>query len=133
MSCSPLYKFGFGLSYSTFTVSDLTLSSNTLNAKGGSITVTAKVNNTAGPDGDDVAQLYIHDPVASISQPVRRLRGFERVTVPAGQSTTVTWHLDRNDVGFYDNSGKFVVEPGTIEVYVGDSSDADMKDTFTVH
>jgi beta-glucosidase len=131
-SCSPLYQFGFGLSYSTFTVSDLTLSSQTLNANGGSITVTAKVNNTAGPAGDDVAQLYIHDPVASISQPVRRLRGFERVTVPSNGSTTVTWHLDRNDVGFYDNSGKFVVEPGTIEVYVGDSSDADMKATFTV-
>jgi beta-glucosidase len=132
LSCDPFYKFGFGLSYSKFTVSDLSLSSHTLNAKGGSITVTAKVNNTAGPAGDDVAQLYIHDPVASISQPVRRLRGFERVTVPAGQSTTVTWHLDRNDVGFYDNSGHFVVEPGTIEVYVGDSSDADLKDTFTV-
>jgi beta-glucosidase len=132
LSCDPLYKFGFGLSYSKFTVSDLSLSSHTLSRRGGSITVTAKVNNTAGPAGDDVAQLYIHDPVASISQPVRRLRGFERVTVPAGQSTTVTWHLDRNDVGFYDNSGHFVVEPGTIEVYVGDSSDADLKDTFTV-
>jgi beta-glucosidase len=52
--------------------------------------------------------------------------------VPAGGTTTVTWHLDRNDVGFYDNSGHFVVEPGTIEVYVGDSSDAGLKDTFTV-
>jgi beta-glucosidase len=132
LSCDPFYKFGFGLSYSTFTVTDVSLSSHTLSRQGGSITVTAKVNNTAGPDGDDVAQLYIHDPVASISQPVRRLRGFERVTVPAGGTTTVTWHLDRNDVGFYDNSGHFVVEPGTIEVYVGDSSDAGLKDTFTV-
>jgi beta-glucosidase len=130
-SCDPLYKFGFGLSYSTFTVSNLTLSSHTL-GKGGSITVEADVANTSGPAGDDVAQLYIHDPVASISQPVRRLRGFERVAVPAGGTTHVTWHLDRNDVGFYDNSGHFVVEPGTIEVYVGDSSDAGLKDTFTV-
>jgi beta-glucosidase len=79
-----------------------------------------------------VAQLYIHDPVASISQPVRWLRGFERVTVPSGGSQTVTWHLDRNDVGFYDNSGRFVVEPGTIDVYVGDSSDAPKVGTFTV-
>jgi beta-glucosidase len=52
--------------------------------------------------------------------------------LPSGQTTQVTWHLDRNDVGFYDNGGHFVVEPGTIEVYVGDSSDADLKDTFTV-
>jgi beta-glucosidase len=132
LSCDPFYKFGFGLSYSTFKVSNLQLSSHTLNAKGGSITVTADVSNTSGPAGDDVAQLYIHDPVASISQPVRRLRGFQRVTIPAGETTQVTWHLDRNDVGFYDNSGHFVVEPGTIEVYVGDSSDADLKDTFTV-
>jgi beta-glucosidase len=132
LSCDPLYKFGFGLSYSKFTVTDASLSSNTLSRHGGSITVTAKVNNTAGPAGDDVAQLYIHDPVASISQPVRRLRGFERVTVPSGGSQTVTWHLDRNDVGFYDNSGRFVVEPGTIDVYVGDSSDAPKVGTFTV-
>jgi beta-glucosidase len=132
LSCDPFYKFGFGLSYSKFTVTDLSLSSHTLNAKGGSITVSAKVNNVAGPAGDDVAQLYIHDPVASISQPVRRLRGFQRVTVPAGGSETVTWHLDRNDVGFYDNSGHFVVEPGRIDVYVGDSSDADMTDSFNV-
>jgi len=132
LSCDPLYKFGFGLSYTTFNVSNLHLSSHTLNAKGGSITVSADVTNTGSRDGDDVAQLYIHDPVASISQPVRRLRGFQRVTIPAGQTTNVTWHLDRNDVGFYDNSGNFVVEPGTIEVYVGDSSDADLKDTFTV-
>jgi beta-glucosidase len=132
LSCDPLYKFGFGLSYSKFTVTDASLSSNTLSRHGGSITVTAKVNNTAGPAGDDVAQLYIHDPVASISQPVRRLRGFERVTVSSGGSQTVTWHLDRNDVGFYDNSGRFVVEPGTIDVYVGDSSDAPKVGTFTV-
>jgi beta-glucosidase len=80
-----------------------------------------------------VAQLYIHDPVASISQPVRRLRGFQRVTLTDNDNpTTVTWHLDRNDVGFYDNTGRFVVEPGTIEVYVGDSSDAPLVGTFTV-
>jgi beta-glucosidase len=133
LSCDPLYKFGFGLSYSKFEVTDLSLSSHTLNRKGGSVTVTAKVTKTAGPAGDDVAQLYIHDPVASISQPVRRLRGFERVTLTNDNpSTTVTWHLDRNDVGFYDNSGHFVVEPGKIEVYVGDSSDADMTDSFNV-
>ena len=61
--------------------------------------------------GDEVVQLYIHDPVASISQPVRRLRGFERVTLEPGQSRTVSFTLDRSDFGFYDNRGKFVVEP----------------------
>jgi beta-glucosidase len=79
-----------------------------------------------------VVQLYIHDPVASISQPVRRLQGFERVTLAAGQTKTVSFTLNRNDVGFYNNSGKFVVEPGQIDVYVGDSSKATMTKSFTV-
>jgi beta-glucosidase len=130
-SCDPLYKFGFGLSYTTFKISNLQLTSHSLPANGG-ITVSADVTNTGARTGDEVAQLYIHDPVAGISQPVRRLRGFERVTLEPGQTTNVNWRLDRSDVGFYDNSGHFVVEPGTIEVYVGDSSDADLKDTFTV-
>jgi len=77
-------------------------------------------------------QLYLHDPVASISQPVRRLRGFERVTLAPGKSRPVTFTLDRSDFGFYDNRGHFVVEPGQLEVYAGDSSQATMKATFTV-
>jgi beta-glucosidase len=70
--------------------------------------------------------------VASISQPVRRLRGFERVTLAPGATQTVSFTLDRSDFGFYDNSGKFVVEPGRIDVYAGDSSSADLKRSFTV-
>jgi beta-glucosidase len=132
-SCDPLYEFGFGLSYTTFKLSNLQLSSHTLRARGGSVTATVDVTNTGTKAGDEVAQLYIHDPVASISQPVRRLRGFERVTLDPGQSTTVSWTLDRSDVGFYDNSGRFVVEPGAIDVFAGDSSsESDLKDTFTV-
>ena len=90
------------------------------------------VTNTGSRKGDEVVQLYIHDPVASISQPVRRLRGFERVTLNPGQSQTVTFTLDKSDFGFYDNRGKFVVEPGQIDVYAGNSSSADMKQSFTV-
>jgi len=77
-------------------------------------------------------QLYIHDPVASISQPVRRLRGFQRVTLAPGQTLPVSFTLDKNDFGFYDNEGKFVVEPGTIDVYAGDSSTATLEQSFTV-
>ena len=70
------------------------------------------VTNTGDRKGDDVVQLYIHDPVASISQPVRRLRGFQRVTLDPGQKQTVSFTLDKSDFGFYDNRGRFVVEPG---------------------
>jgi beta-glucosidase len=131
-SCAPLYEFGFGLSYTTFKVDNLRLSSPFMNSRS-SITASVDVTNTGTVAGDDVAQLYIHDPVASLSQPVRRLRGFERVTLKPGEKTTVSWKLDASDVGFYDNNGKFRVEPGTIEVYAGDtSSESDNLQTFTV-
>jgi beta-glucosidase len=129
----PLYSFGFGLSYTTFEISGLHLSSKHLSRHGGQIRISATVKNTGSKDGDEVVQLYLHDPVASIVQPVRRLRGFERVTLKAGQSTTVRFTVGRDDVGFYDNDAKFVVEPGDIQVFVGNSSDAsDLTDTFTV-
>ena len=70
------------------------------------------VTNTGSRAGDEVVQLYIHDPVASISQPVRRLRGFERVTLAPARPETVSFTLDSSDFGFYDNHGRFVVEPG---------------------
>jgi beta-glucosidase len=130
-TCDPLYSFGYGLSYTTFAFSNLKLSSASMSPKG-RIKATVDVTNTGSRTGDEVAQLYIHDPVASISQPVRRLRGFERLTLAPGQTKTVSFRLDRRDVGFYDNSGRFVVEPGQIEVYAGDSSKATMTTSFTV-
>ena len=122
-SCAPLFEFGYGLSYTTFEVSNLQLSASTV-SRNGSLTASVSVTNTGSRKGDDVVQLYIHDPVASISQPVRRLRGFERVTLTPGETRRVTFTLDRSDFGFYDDRGKFVVEPGQIDVYAGDSSSA---------
>jgi beta-glucosidase len=130
-SCSPLYEFGYGLSYTTFEISNLQLSSSSV-SRNGSLTASVTVKNTGGRVGDEVVQLYIHDPVASISQPVRRLRGFERVTLNPGQSRTVMFTLDKSDFGFYDNRGKFVVEPGQIDVYAGSSSNASLTKSFTV-
>jgi beta-glucosidase len=130
-SCDPLYPFGFGLSYTTFTVTDLKLDRTTVSPSG-RVRATVTVTNTGDVAGDEVVQLYLHDPVASISQPVRRLRGFERVTLAPNESRQVTFTLDRSDFGFYDNDGDFVVEPGQMEVYAGDSSQATMKATFTV-
>jgi beta-glucosidase len=100
--------------------------------RNGRVRATVTVKNTGSRKGDEVVQLYIHDPVASISQPVRRLRGFERLTLDPGQSQTVTFTLDKSDFGFYDNRGRFVVEPGRIDVYAGDSSDAELTKSFTV-
>jgi beta-glucosidase len=82
--------------------------------RGGRLRATMRVTNTGSRAGDDVVQLYLHDPVASISQPVRRLRGFQRVTLAPGASRTVSFRVDRSDFGFYDNRGRFVVETGRI-------------------
>jgi beta-glucosidase len=130
-TCAPLFPFGFGLSYTTFSVSNLRLSSSSM-SRHGSVTATVNVKNTGSRTGDDVVQLYIHDPVASISQPVRRLRGFQRVTLSPGESKDVQFRLDASDVGFYNNFGRFRVEPGEIDVYAGDSSAADQEKSFTV-
>jgi beta-glucosidase len=130
-SCAPLFEFGYGLSYTTFDVSNLQLSSSSVSSKG-SVKAYVDVTNTGNRAGDDVVQLYIRDPVASISQPVRRLRGFDRVTLGPGETQTVPFTLDRSDFGFYDERGKFVVEPGEIQVFAGDSSSADLMQPLTV-
>jgi len=130
-SCDPQYVFGYGLSYTTFDVSNLRLSSQSV-SRNGRVAATVDVANTGGRKGDEVVQVYLHDPVASISQPVRRLRGFERVTLAPGEKRTVSFTLDGSDFGFYDNRGRFVVERGTIDVYAGNSSSANLKQSFTV-
>ena len=131
VSCSPLYAFGYGLSYTTFSVSNLRLSSRRV-SRHGRLTASVDVTNTGSRAGDEVVQLYLHDPVARIEQPVRRLRGFQRLTLAPGQTKTVTFTLDRSDFGYYDNHGRYVVEPGRIVVYAGDSSDATMRKSFRV-
>jgi beta-glucosidase len=130
-SCDPLFVFGHGLSYTTFEVSNLRLSSSRI-SRDGTVRASVDVANTGGRKGDEVVQLYINDPVARLSQPVRRLRGFERVTLEPGQERTVTFRLDKSDFGFYDNRGRFVVESGQIDVYAGNSSKAELKQSFTV-
>ena len=131
LPCTPQYPFGYGLSYTSFAVSNLRLTGKSMGPRG-SVTAMVDVKNTGARAGDDVVQLYIHDPVASVSQPVRRLRGFQRVTLDPGKSTTVSFRLDGSDVGFYGNDGRYHVEPGAIDVYAGDSSDAALHDSFTI-
>jgi beta-glucosidase len=131
-SCDPFYPFGYGLSYTTFSITNLSLDSRRMQANGAGITAKVDVTNTGNRRGDEVVQLYIHDPVASISQPVRRLRDFKRITLKPGETKSVQFTINSSDVGFYDNSGRFVVEPGKIELYVGKSSTGGRKTSFTV-
>jgi beta-glucosidase len=126
-----LYEFGYGLSYTTFSVSNFSINKTHVHPNG-RLRATMTVTNTGSKPGTDVAQLYLHDPVASISQPVRRLRGFQRVTLDPGQSKAVSFTIDRSDFGFYDNQGHYVAEPGRILLYAGDSSKASRHRTFYV-
>ncbi len=128
---APLYPFGYGLSYTTFSLSNVSLSSDSVSASG-QLTATATITNTGKVAGDDVVQLYLHESDTSILQPVRKLEGFQRVSLQAGQSQTVKFKLNRQNFGFYNNNGKFVVEPGPFDVWVGDSSDGGVHDTFTL-
>jgi len=109
----------------------VSLSSATM-SHNGTVEVSAEVKNEGAVAGDEVVQLYIHDPVASIEQPVRRLRGFQRVTLEPGETKSVKFRLGPADVGFYDEMGNLVVEPGQIEVFLGDSSEAPLVGSFEV-
>jgi beta-glucosidase len=128
---TPQYPFGYGLSYTTFSVSHLRLSTTNVSPTG-LLTAVADVTNTGPVAGDDVAQLYLHESDTSVLQPVRRLEGFKRVTLAPGQTRTITFRLGSQELGFYNADGKFVVEPGPFDVWVGDSSVGGQHATFTV-
>jgi beta-glucosidase len=124
VSNSPEYPFGYGLSYTTFSISNVSAPSSV--SRNGTMTVTAKVTNTGSVAGADVAQLYIHESDTAILQPVEKLEGFQRTSLLSpGQSQTVTFTLGRQNLGYYNNNGQFEVDPGTFDLWVGDSSTAD--------
>jgi beta-glucosidase len=120
-SKDPLFPFGFGLSYTTFAVGAPQLSAPRIRA-GQSVEVAVEVRNTGKRTGDEVVQLYLHETVSSVTQPVKQLKGFRRVTLAPGASTTVRFTLDRAAFGMWDEQMKEVVEPGTFEIMAGDSS-----------
>ena len=121
VSNDPLYPFGFGLSYTTFTYSDVKLSANTL-TKGKSITASVTLSNTGKYDGKEVVQLYIRDLVGSITRPVKELKGFQKVALKAGESKTISFNISENDLKFYNSDLKFVAEPGDFQVFIGTNS-----------
>jgi beta-glucosidase len=97
------------------------------------LTVTTTITNTGSVAGADVVQLYLHENDTSILQPVEKLEGFQRVTLAPGQTKTVTFTLASQNLGFYNEQGQFVVEPGPFDLWVADSSAVGTPSTFTVN
>lgn len=119
---TPLYPFGYGLSYTTYKYSDLKLSASEM-GKDGSLKATVNITNTGTRDGVEIAQMYIRDCVSSVARPVKELKGFERVALKAGETKTVEFDITADKLSFLGIDMKPTVEPGEFEVMVGSSSD----------
>ena len=126
---SPLFPFGFGLSYTTFAYSNLRLSKSTIGF-GEKLIVSVDIANTGAFDGTEVAQLYVKDEVGSVTRPVRELKGFKRVDLKKGERRTISFELSSDDLRFYGLDMEFKAEPGHFKVFVGTNSYADLEAGF---
>lgn len=129
---TPLYPFGFGLSYTTFSITNLKVAEPQLKV-GSSVPVTADVTNTGPVAGDEVVQLYIHQKAGSNSRPMRELKGFERLTLKPGETKTVTFSLGPAELGYWStNAGKWIQDAEAFDVWVGANSLATLHADLTV-
>jgi beta-glucosidase len=130
-SNSPLFPFGYGLSYTSFEFKNLSIDKATI-TNNDDVKVSVEVTNTGDFDGAEVVQLYIRDMVASITPPLRLLKGFEKVFIPKGETKTVEFTITNNDLAFYHADLSFYAEPGEFEIYVGGDSNASLATKFTL-
>jgi beta-glucosidase len=130
-SSQPLFPFGYGLTYTTFKYGNLHVENSNIKA-GGDLQVSAEIQNTGTREATEVVQLYVHDRVAPTSRPVKELKGFSRVTLAPGASKTVAFTVHGEDLGSYDPDMKWIVPPGTYDVWVGPSSAEGLHGTFEV-
>lgn len=132
MTVEPLYAFGHGLSYTEFEYRNLSIEATEATATE-TVQISIDVQNVGEYEGDEVVQLYLRDPIASVTRPVKELKGFKRIALSPKETKTVTFHLPVSHLGFYNRDMEFVVEPGTIEVMLGSSSkDIRQQGTFEI-
>jgi len=117
----PLYPFGYGLSYTTFDYSEITLSKNELKGNE-TLTATVTITNRGKYAGEEVVQLYVQDPVASISRPVKELKNFEKIMLQPGEKKDINFTITVEDLKFYDNELKYNWEPGEFIIFIGTNS-----------
>jgi beta-glucosidase len=126
MPNTPLFPFGFGLSYTTFSYGQPKTTKSIYNSKD-NIVVTVDIQNTGNYDGEEVVQLYIRDLISSITRPVKELKGFQKVFLKKGEKKTITFSLTQNELSFYNQHMEWVTEPGDFEIFIGGNSDTQNK------
>jgi beta-glucosidase len=127
----PLYPFGYGLSYTSFQYNNLSLDKKSMKVTD-TLTVSVEVTNTGAREGAEVVQLYIRDKMASVTRPVKELKGFQKIALKPGQTQTVAFKITRNSLSFYNNELQWVCEPGEFEIMVGGNSRDVLRQTFVV-
>jgi len=128
---APLYPFGYGLSYSNFDYSEISLSQAEM-SKNETITASVKVRNTGSYDGSEIVQLYIRDMKGSVTRPVKQLRGFKKIFLKKGEEKEVTFTISIEDLKFYDLNMHYLAEPGDFKVFIGKSSTEVKEQSFTL-
>lgn len=131
VSNAPLYPFGHGLSYTSFKYDNLNVNGDSFNIDD-DVKVSVNLTNTGKIKGKEVVQLYIRDLFASITRPVKELKGFELVELKPRETKTIHFTLNKKTLGFYDNNGKFIVEPGEFKVFIGGSSITTLESDFVL-
>jgi beta-glucosidase len=126
VSNEPVYPFGYGLSYTSFSYSNITLSKDQMHPTD-KITASVTVTNTGTKEGKEVVQLYIRDLVGSVSRPVKELKGFQKISLKPGESRKVSFTIGVNDLKFFNSDLKWVSEPGDFKVFIGTNS-SDVKE-----
>jgi len=127
----PLFPFGFGLSYTTFSYSSPTISKKEI-SQNESVKVACTITNTGKIDAMEIAQLYVRDVVASLAQPIRELKGFQKILLKAGETKTVTFELQSKNIGFWHEDITYKVEPGTFQVWIASDSQSGTCETFKI-
>ncbi|MBK6365376.1 MAG: glycoside hydrolase family 3 C-terminal domain-containing protein [Saprospiraceae bacterium] len=128
---TPLYPFGYGLSYTSFTFGP-PLSNKKLYSLKENVVVTVEIQNTGNYPGEEVVQLYIRDLVSSVTRPVKELKGFQKVFLKKGEKKTLSFTLTPNDLSFYNQNMEWVIEPGDFEIFIGGDSDTQNKVKITI-
>jgi len=128
---SPKFPFGYGLSYTTFSYGDISLSAKSFKPNE-TLTASVTISNTGKYNGTETVQLYIRDMVASVVQPVKELKGFQQIFLKAGESKKVTFKLTANDLKFYNEKLNYVYEPGDFKIFIGTNSNDVKEADFTL-